>query len=118
MRMLFIATSLALAGCAAPADRITAPFEDLDEHTRYSVSEKPDGFLVAISYSRYQFLPSQGTVALDCRKHLLATARNVATKRGRPVQDFDEERIQMGTSRNFLTGSATCIATLPVVLAR
>lgn len=118
MRTLCIAACVALVGCAAPADRITAPFEDLDEHTRYSVSEKPDGFLVAIAYTRYQFLPSQGSVALDCRKHLLSTARDVATKRARPVQEFDEQRIQMGTSRNILTGSTTCLATLPVVLAK
>lgn len=118
MRTLFIAACVALAGCAAPADRVTAPFEDLDEHTRYSVSEKPDGFLVAIAYTRYQFLPAQGSVALDCRKHLLSTAGNIATKRARPVKAFEEERIQMGTSRNILTGSTTCLATLPVVWSK
>ena len=59
-------------------------------------------------------MPSAGSIALDCRNILLAAARTEADKRGRKVQDFDEQRLQMGTNRNILTGSTTCIGSLPV----
>lgn len=104
-----------LVGCAAPVQQSAAPQQDVDKDTSYSVEERHDGFLVAVTYTRYQFIPESAAVATACKQALTATAYDVADKRGRKIEPVNEQRIRLSMGRNGLSGITSCEASAPVV---
>lgn len=102
--------TLALTACATTQ----APMGEDPGRDSFSVNERPDGFVVSVAYSRYQFVPQTDAVLQACRASLLSTAHEVADKRGRAIEHIDEQRIQITTGRNIVTGMTSCEASVPV----
>jgi hypothetical protein len=113
----FAAIALACAavgGCATPVSQSDAPKTDVDKNTSYSVEDRPDGFLISVAYSRYQFIPESGAVAEACKQALTAQAFDVADRRGRKIERVNEQRIKISMGRNGLSGITSCEASVPV----
>jgi len=106
---LIIFTSL-LSGCATPTRMTDAAMTAYDKDTDYAVTARPDGFLIAINYSRYQFIPESGAVATACKSALTAIAYEQADKRGRKIQPLNEQRIRISMGRNGMSGITSCSA--------
>lgn len=85
-----------------------------DRDTQYSVTDTDQGFVLSLTYERYQFIPETSAVMQACRSQLLATAYKVAEQKGRPIAPVNEQRIQISTGRNGLTGMTSCAASVPV----
>jgi hypothetical protein len=109
-----IALLLVLGACATPVSHTNRPMQTYDRDTEYQVEERPGGFALTIYYSRYQFIPESDAVALACRSSLTAIAHEVAERRGRRIQQINEQRIRISMGRNGLTGITSCSATAPV----
>lgn len=109
-----ISVAALLAACTTPMPQ-GGPKADVDRDTGVSVQERPDGFVVSVAYSRYQFIPETQAVMAACRSQLLATAHDVAERKGRAIQPIDEQRIRISTGRNGLTGTTSCEASVPVM---
>lgn len=118
MKAVLIAAALALTGCATPTPQHQGEQQAADRDTSFSVTDRPDGFLLAVTYSRYQFVPESGAVAAACRQALTATAYDVAEKRGRKIEPVNEQRIKFSMGRNGFSGITSCEASVPVVWAR
>lgn len=103
-----------VAGCATPMEYSTDK-AGMDRDTSVSVQDRPEGFTVTVAYDRYQFIPETAAVMAACKSALLATAHDVADKRGRPIEQINEQRIRISTGRNGLTGITSCEASVPVV---
>lgn len=114
MKTVLIVAVLALAGCAAPTSHHQGAQQAADRDTSFSVSERPDGFLLAVSYSRYQYIPESAAVAAACKQALTSTAYDVAEKRGRQIEPVNEQRIKFSMGRNGFTGITSCEASVPV----
>lgn len=109
--MIAIAFGVAmLGGCAAPSRQTEAPMLPYDKDTEYAVIQKPDGFSLAINYSRYQFIPESDAVATACKSALMAIAYEHADKQGRKIRQINEQRVRISMGRNGLTGITSCSA--------
>lgn len=104
-----------LTGCATPAPQGGMAS---DRDGDYRVDDRPDGFLLSVSYSRYQMIPESAAVTAACKQHLTATAYDVADKRGRKIDPVNEQRIRLSMGRNGLTGITSCEASAPIFWAR
>lgn len=114
MKFLNIAAALLLAsavtGCATPIQMTDAQMIPYDKDTEYAVTPRPDGFSIAINYSRYQFFPESSAVATACKSTLTAVAYEHADKQGRKIQPLNEQRIRLSMGRNAMTGITSCSA--------
>jgi hypothetical protein len=99
-----------LAGCATPTRQTDATMTPYDKDTEYALVPQPDGFTIAVNYSRYQFVPESGAVAIACKSALTAIAYEQADKRGRKIQPLNEQRIRISMGRNGLSGITSCSA--------
>lgn len=116
MRSIWIAAVAAgLAGCATPSAQAPGT---TDKDTAVRIDERPDGFNVSISYSRYQFIPESVAVQAACKQALTATAYDVADQRGKKIEPVNEQRIRISMGRNGLTGITSCEASVPVSWAK
>lgn len=110
MKYLIAALAVAaLAGCATPA-----PGGGSAKDTEYTATDTPDGYVVSLAYSRYQFIPESAVVQAACRQALMASAHDEAAKRGRKIEPINEQRIRISMGRNGLTGMTSCEASVPV----
>lgn len=105
---------LLLTGCTAPAQFTKAPMQRHDNHTRYAVEQRKDGFQLTIEYGRYQFVPEASANEAACRQALTSLAWNLAEKQGKKIEPINEQRIQMSLGRNALSGVTMCAASAPV----
>ncbi|WP_309680214.1 hypothetical protein [Polaromonas sp.] len=99
-----------LAGCATATKQTDASMTPYDKDTEYAVAPQSDGFTIAINYSRYQFIPESGAVAIACKSALTAIAYEQAQKQGRRIQPLNEQRIRISMGRNGLSGITSCSA--------
>ena len=109
----FFVTSLitsTLIGCATPTKMTEAQMTPYDKDTDYAITPRPDGFSIAINYSRYQFIPESSAVATACKSALTAIAYEQADKQGRKIQPLNEQRIRISMGRNGLLGITSCSA--------
>lgn len=118
MKAALLLLSAALVGCASPVQQSQAPQIDADKDTSYSVEDRPDGFFLAVSYSRYQFIPESAAVAAACKQALTATAYDLADKRNRKIEPVNEQRIKLSMGRNGFSGITSCEASAPVTWAK
>lgn len=99
-----------LAGCATATKQTDASMTPYDKDTEYALMPQADGFTIAINYSRYQFIPESGAVAIACKSALTAIAYEQAVKQGRKIQPLNEQRIRISMGRNGLSGVTSCSA--------
>jgi hypothetical protein len=109
-----LAVAFAMAGCATPVGYTNQPLATYDKDTEYRADDTPTGFNLTIYYSRYQFIPESGAVAVACKQALTALAHDLAQQRGRKIKPVDEQRIRLSFGRNGLSGVTSCSATAPV----
>lgn len=105
-----LALVVALTGCAAPS-----PQGQPDNNASHAVQETSDGFMVTISYSRYQFIPESSAVMTACKQALTATAHDIDAKRRRAIEPIDEQRIRLSMGRNGFTGITSCEGSAPAI---
>lgn len=105
-----IAVVSLLFGCATATKQTDAAMQTYDKDTDYAFTSKPDGFSLAINYSRYQFIPESDAVATACKSALTAIAYEVAEKQGRKIKPINEQRIRISMGRNGLSGITSCSA--------
>lgn len=103
-----------LAGCTTPVSYTTGPTSRFDKDTEYSVVERPDGFNIAVDYSRYQFIPESGAVAVACKSALTSVAWDHARKIGKAIDPINDQEIRLSMGRNGLTGITSCNAAVNV----
>ena len=99
-----------LFGCATATKQTDASMQTYDKDTEYALTLRPDGFSLAINYSRYQFIPESDAVATACKSALTAIAYELAEKQGRKIKQINEQRIRISMGRNGLTGITSCSA--------
>ncbi len=102
----------ALFGCAAPTKMTDMPMVPYDKDTEYAVTSLPEGFSIAINYSRYQFVPESSAVATACKSALTSIAYEQADKQGRKINPLNEQRIRISMGRNGLSGITSCSASV------
>lgn len=110
---LAIAT-VALAACSTPQTFTDKPMTAFDRDTDYAVEDTASGFVLTISYGRYQYLPEASSVAVGCRLAFANVAQGLAARKGRQIQPVDEQRINISLGRNGISGVTSCSATAPV----
>lgn len=81
-----------------------------DRDTEYEISERSDGFSLAINYSRYQFIPESSAVAQACKSALTSLAHELADRKGKKIKPIEEQRIRLSFGRNGFTGITSCSA--------
>lgn len=106
--------ALLVAGCATPSPQ----GEPGDKNAAHALKETPDGFLISISYSRYQFIPESAAVMAACKQALTAAAYDVAAQRGRAIESINEQRIRLSMGRNGFTGITSCEGSAPAIWKR
>ncbi len=99
-----------LFGCATATKQTDASMQTYDKDTEYALTPRPDGFSLAINYSRYQFIPESDAVATACKSALTAIAYELAEKQGRKIKPINEQRIRISMGRNGLSGITSCSA--------
>jgi hypothetical protein len=102
---------VSLYGCATPVSYTNSPLSTYDKDTEYAIDDRPDGFAVTVYYSRYQFIPESGAVAVSCKSALTSIAHDHADKRGQKIEPINEQRIRISMGRNGLSGITSCSAT-------
>lgn len=100
----------ALIGCATATKQTDATMTPYDKDTEYAVAPRPDGFSLAVNYSRYQFIPESDAVAVACRSALMAITYEQADKQGKKIKPLNEQRIRISMGRNGLSGITSCSA--------
>lgn len=101
------------SGCATPVAFTDKGMDRYDKNTRIAIDERPDGFTVSIYYSRYQMIPESSAVATACRQQALAAAWDIARKRGKKIQQINEQEVKISMGRNGVTGITSCTASAP-----
>lgn len=101
---------ITLMGCATATKQTDAAMTPYDKDTEYAVAPRPDGFALAVNYSRYQFIPESDAVAVACRSALMAITYEQADKQGRKIKPLNEQRIRISMGRNGLSGITSCSA--------
>ena len=99
-----------LTGCATATKQTDATMTPYDKDTEYALVLQPDGFTIAVNYSRYQFIPESNAVAIACKSALTAIAYEQADKQARKIQPLNEQRICISMGRNGLSGITSCSA--------
>jgi len=108
--VIAVLIAAALAACATPIQQSSGGMATYDRDTEYSLTERADGFSLAINYSRYQFIPESTAVAQACKSTLTSLAHELADRRGKKLKPLDEQRIRLSFGRNGLTGITSCSA--------
>jgi hypothetical protein len=110
MRIFLASCSLLLASCATPVSHTNVPLSTYDKDTEFAIEEREDGFGLTVYYSRYQFIPESGAVAIACKSALTSIAWEVSDSRGKRIKPVNEQRIRISMGRNGLTGITSCQA--------
>ena len=105
------------AAPAPPSPRRTVGPTTLEskygKNAKYTIEVQPGGFVVHVSYSRYQFIPESNVVAAECKSAVTSIGWEYAEKQGRQIEPINEQRISVSMGRNGLKGTTTCDASAP-----
>jgi hypothetical protein len=104
MKTTIAILALALTGCATPMHQ--GPTTE-SNGAEYSVKPRDGGFDIAVTYSRYQFIPLPSTHAEDCRNVITSLAQAHARREGRKAT-VSEQSIRTDIGRNPVLGVTTC----------
>ena len=102
--------SALLSACATPVSHTSVPLSSYDKNTEYGLEDRPDGFEITVYYSRYQFIPESDAVATACKSALTSIAWEVADKKGKQIEQINEQRIKISMGRNGISGITSCQA--------
>lgn len=97
-----------LSSCATPVSHTNIPLATYDKDTEYGIESRPDGFGIAVFYSRYQFSPDSSALAVACKQALTSIAWEHAEKVGKAIDSINEQRIRISLGRNEITGITSC----------
>ncbi|MFJ1253433.1 hypothetical protein [Cupriavidus sp. CuC1] len=103
-----------LAACTTPMAYTDKPMTPFDRDTEYAVEDTPGGFALTVNYGRYQFIPESAAVATACKAALTSVAHDVAQRKGRQIEQVNEQRIKLSIGRNGFSGVTSCSATAPI----
>ena len=103
-----------LVACTTPTSQTTKKLIEYDKDTEYAIEERGDGFVLAVAYSRYQFIPESDALTAACKSSLSSIAWEIAEKRGKKILPINEQRIRLSLGRNGLTGMTLCQASVAV----
>lgn len=109
--IVFVFFLLSIFGCATPARLTNTPLLTYDKDTKFGVEEQPNGFIITVYYSRYQFIPESSALATACKSSLTFIAYEYADKKIKKIKPINEQRIRISMGRNGLTGITSCKAT-------
>ena len=98
-----------MAGACGPKG-----LEPYDPSTNYRVDNTSSGFTLTIDYFRRNFLPEPEAVREACRNAFVSIAQATATKRGRRIQQINEQQVEMRLQRNEHSNMTYCTAIGPV----
>lgn len=112
--IVFVVLLMLIGGCAKPVMQTSIPMSTYDKDTLLGIEEFEGGFNIAVSYSRYQFIPESDSVAIACKSQLTALAWEYAENKGRKIDSINEQRIKISMGRNGFTGITSCQATVRV----
>ena len=112
--MVLVVVAALLSACATSTKETDADMTSYDKDTDYSVSNRTDGFYIAINYSRYQFIPESGAIATACKSALTAIAYEIGDKQDKKIATINEQRIRISMGRNGFTGITSCAASAVV----
>jgi hypothetical protein len=112
LKTTIAATAVAalLAGCATPVSYTTASMSTYDKDTEYAIDERPGGFGLTVYYSRYQFIPESDALAVACKSALTSLAWDIAERKGKKIEQINDQRIRISMGRNGLSGITSCQA--------
>ena len=118
MKNFIIASAIgfSLFGCSTATIYTDKPMIRHDKDTEYSVEDNQNGFVLSIFYERYQFTPESTSVAASCKSALTSLAWEIAQKKGRDIQQINDQQIKLSMGRNGFTGITSCSASVPVKL--
>lgn len=102
--------SALLCACATPVSHSNVPLPTYDKDTEYGLESRPDGFGITVYYSRYQFIPESDAVATACKSALTSIAWEIAEKKGKQIEQINEQRIRISMGRNGISGITSCQA--------
>lgn len=114
LKILSIAATLLIAGCATPVSHSNVPVSTYDKDTEYAIEDNPLGFGITVYYSRYQFMPESDAVATACKSMLTSIAWEVADRKGKKIEPVNEQRIRISMGRNGFSGITSCQAYAPI----
>jgi hypothetical protein len=98
-------------GCATPMHQ--GDTTAVDDNTQVSYLARADGFDIAVTYSRYQFVPQLGQIREDCKSAVASLAVKHARDEGKQIKPIEAIRTSVG--RNPLLGMSTCEASASVI---
>ena len=110
----------ALACLMSAACTTTAPpysgrqMSTYDMSTEYTAEYVPDGFTLMVNYRYQQFTVLPSTAATECRAAVSNVASSVANRWHRQLEQMDDGRVKLNTSRNWFGKVTACSATAPV----
>lgn len=110
MKLLTILILCLLTACATPVSHTNIPLSTYDKDTEYGVEENPNGFALTVYYSRYQFIPESDALATACKSALTSIAWEISDKKGKKIEQINEQRIRISLGRNGLSGITSCQA--------
>ena len=109
-RNVAFAAMLALAACTHPAD-VSRPLTEVeDKNAHFTVKETSAGFSVEVRYSRYQFVPETSALITACRQLATARAYDEAKRRGREIEQINDQTVRVSTGRNIIKARTACRA--------
>lgn len=109
-KTLALSLTLALAACTHPAD-VSRPLTEVeDKNAHFAIEDTPTGFSVEVRYSRYQFVPETSALITACRQLATARAYDEAKRRGREIEQINEQTVRVSTGRNIIKARTACRA--------
>jgi hypothetical protein len=109
-KTLVLSTALAITACTHPADVSRPLTEVADKNAHFTVKDTAAGFTVEVRYSRYQFVPEMSALLVACRSLVTARAYDEAKRRGREIEQINEQTIRVSTGRNIIKARTACRA--------
>ncbi|WP_271299200.1 hypothetical protein [Sphingomonas sp. CV7422] len=117
-KTLALSAALALAACTHPADVSRPLTEVADKNAHFMIKDTAAGFSVEVRYSRYQFVPETSALMTACRQLATARAYDEAKRRGREIEQINEQSVRVSTGRNIIKARTACRAFAEAKLKR
>jgi hypothetical protein len=105
---------LSIVSCSTPAKYTDAEMKPYDDDTEYAVESFDKGYIVSITYGKFQFFPESAALSDACRTQLRSVVWDHSDHMGKEIKPINEQRIKLSVGRNELTGVTTCSAQIKV----
>jgi hypothetical protein len=109
-KTLVLSAALAITACTHPADVASPASEVADKNARFTIKDTAAGFTIEVRYSRYQFLPETSALLVTCKSLVTSRAYDEASRRGREIEQINEQTIRVSAGRNIIKARTACRA--------